>query len=306
MDVEFQMDKKMAFKKYMHIEKYGTPPTEGIDVGKCYIFSKIDGTNGSVWMEEDGKVHCGSRNREITAGNDNHGFVRWLIKQENIYQILNTYSNIRLFGEWLVPHTVKHYREEAWKNFYVFDVFDEERLQYIHYNEYKPILDKFGIEYIPPLAVIKNPTYERLMGLLDKNYYLIPDGEKPGEGIVIKNYEWKNKFGRQVWGKIVRNEFKEDKSKVQPTDIKKKKLVEEEIVREYVTQHLVDKEFAKINNEVGWTSKQIPRLLNTVYYCLVTEEAWNFIKKFKNPTIDFGKLKYMTFNKVKELKPELF
>jgi hypothetical protein len=46
------------------------------------------------------------------------------------------------------------------------------------------------------------------MTLLDKNTHLMQDGEI-GEGIVIKNYDYVNKWGRVVWAKIVRNEFKE-------------------------------------------------------------------------------------------------
>lgn len=296
----------MAFKKYMHIEKFGTTETEGIDIGECYIFPKIDGTNGSVWTDESG-VKAASRKRELTLDSDNHGFFKWVLKQENIYQLLNTYPDIRLFGEFLVPHTVQYYKDDAWNQFYVFDVWDDERLKYIHYNEYQPILEHFGIEYIPPLAIIKNPSYMRLVHLMNVNKYLIPDNvDDPGEGIVIKNYDWVNKFGRQVWAKLVRNDFKTEKSKKEPTDIKEKRIIEEEIVEQFVTFALVDKEYYKIKNEVGWTSKQIPRLLNTVFYCLVKEESWNFVKKFKNPRIDFKRLQQFTFKKVKELKPELF
>lgn len=294
-----------GFKKYQHVEKFGTDETRGIDVGECFVFPKIDGTNGSVWMEDD-SLHCGSRKRELSLQQDNHGFMFWMLKNSRIKKFFEGHSNLRLFGEWLCPHTFKGYKEDAWNHFYVFDVYDDEQERYMHYNEYAPLLYEYDIEYIPPIAMVKNPTYERLLGFLERNYYLIPDGGEPGEGIVIKNYNYTNKFGRQTWAKIVRNDFKTQHSKNQPTEVKEKKLVEEDIVSEYVTSHLVEKEYAKIDSETGWTSKQIPRLLNTVYYCLITEEAWHFVKKHKNPTIDFGKLKYMTFNKVKEIKPELF
>jgi hypothetical protein len=38
----------MSFKKYQHIERYGTDEVEGIDAGLCYVFYKIDGTNSSI------------------------------------------------------------------------------------------------------------------------------------------------------------------------------------------------------------------------------------------------------------------
>lgn len=45
----------MKFNKYMHIERFGADEVEDIEFGECYIFYKIDGTNGSVWMDE-GKI----------------------------------------------------------------------------------------------------------------------------------------------------------------------------------------------------------------------------------------------------------
>jgi hypothetical protein len=71
------------FKKYMHLEKFGNTPVEGIELGKTYIFPKIDGTNGSVWLggeQYNGQIQTflrfGSRNREITnLENDNQGFM---------------------------------------------------------------------------------------------------------------------------------------------------------------------------------------------------------------------------------------
>ena len=62
----------------------------------------------------------------------------------------------------------------------------------------------------------------------------------------------------------------------------------------------VEKEKAKIENDCGWASKQIPRLLNTVYYCLISEESWNFVKENKNPIIDFRRLHSLSIQKTKE------
>ena len=60
------------------------------------------------------------------------------------------------------------------------------------------------------------------------------------------------------------------------------------------------------DDESGWASKQIPRLLNTVFYCLVKEECWNFVKEFKNPIVDFKRLSFFTINRIKEVMPHLF
>ena len=61
-----QYEEPMQFNEYQHIERFGMPEVEFIEQGKCYIFPKIDGTNASVWMGDDGEIHAGSRHRELT------------------------------------------------------------------------------------------------------------------------------------------------------------------------------------------------------------------------------------------------
>lgn len=293
----------MEFKKYQHVERFGTVETQGIDLGMCYVFPKIDGTNASLWF--DGNLQAGSRNRHLTLDNDNQDFYGWADKQQRFVEFFNKYPDLRLYGEWLVPHTLKTYAEDAWQNFYVFDVTQDDI--HMNYELYSAILDEFGIEYIPPICKVRNPTYERLNNQLEKNGYLIKDGEGTGEGIVIKNYDYKNKYGRQTWAKIVKNDFKLKHQKVNDVcEIKENKMVEEVIVTKYINSTLIEKEFSKIGNEVGWSSRLIPRLLNTVYYCLIKEESWNFIKENKYPVIDFRRLNQLVIQKIKEIKPELF
>lgn len=89
-------------------------------------------------------------------------------------------------------------------------------------------------------------------------------------------------------------------------EIKGKKMLEEQIADEFVTKALCEKVYAKIENEGGFTSKRIPQLLNVVYYDVVKEDAWNFVKKHKNPTINFSTLQHFVFAKVKEQLPQLF
>lgn len=296
----------MEFIKYQHIERFGTDETEGIEIGTCHIFPKIDGTNSSIWLSNN-KICCGSRNREVSLEEDNQGFMAYIIQQENVLEFFLKYPLFRLYCEWLVPHSLKTYRKEAWNKFYVFDVMDSEG-ELLHYDIYSKMLDEFNITYIPPLAIINNPTYENLINKLPGNVYLIEDGKGSGEGIVIKNFNYKNKFGRQTWAKIVTSEFKEKNVRemgVKATDGSKQ--IELEIVEKYCTQALVDKVYAKIASEMdGWRSQYIPRLLQTVFYDLVNEEAWNFVKEFKLPTINFRTLSFFCNNKIKELKKELF
>jgi len=297
----------VEFREYQHIERYGNDEVQGIEFGECYIFPKIDGTNGSVWL--NGHELCGgSRRRKLSLDNDNAGFFKAIMENEAVREFLDVFPTQRLYGEWLVPHSFKKYREDAWRKFYIFDVYDDAKEKYLPYLEYEDKLKQFGIDYIPAMTVTKNATYDGLLKALQENVFLVLDGEGCGEGIVIKNYDYQNRFGRTTWAKLITNAFKEKHIReMGPNNSASKSMVEQEIVDAYVTKHFVDKVYAKIVNEMeGWNSKYIPRLLQTVYYDLINEECWDFVKKMKNPTINFKTLNIITTMKIKQLLPELF
>ena len=300
----------MEFRKYQHVERFGNVEVQDIEIGTCYIFPKLDGTNASVWLNEDHHLRAGSRRRELTIGKDNAGFYNAISKDERVLNYLKKHPTHRLFGEWLVPHSLKTYQENAWRKFYIFDVCldnDDGTLEYIPYDVYKAWLEEFNLDYIAPIKIISNGDYESFVKCLDQNNFLIENGKGSGEGIVIKNYEFYNRYGRQTWAKIVTSEFKEIHSKTKGSPTHEKPPVEQAIVDMYITKAFVEKEYAKIvNEEDGWSSRMIPRLLNTVYDEFIIEECADIIFKFKNPTINFKMLKTMTTNKVKEIKPDIF
>ncbi|MDX8400921.1 MAG: RNA ligase family protein [Gallionellaceae bacterium] len=294
------------FRKYMHVERFGNDEVQGIELGKCYIFPKIDGTNASIWF--DNEVKCGSRNRELSLDSDNAGFMEHVESTPKLQLFVQQHPDLRLYGEWLVPHSLKTYREDAWRKFYVFDVFSDADDCYLTFDEYSKMLDDYDIDYISPNVIIRNATYENILKEIEKNTYLVAEGRGIGEGIVIKNYEFRNRFECTTWAKIVTNEFKEKHKKAMGIDETiGKKMVEQTICDNFVTQHMVDKVYSKIATEMdGWNSRYIARLLQTVFYDLVNEEIWNFVKKNKNPTINFRTLSIITTARVKECRPELF
>jgi hypothetical protein len=301
----------MNFRKYQHIERFGTDEVQGIEIGLNYIFPKIDGTNGSVWTNDKEDISAGSRTREVSLESDNAGFYAYIKDNENIFNYLKKHPTHRLYGEWLVPHSLKTYREDAWRKFYIFDICidkTEDEIEYIPYEIYKPLLDEFNLDYIPPIGIIKNGSYEYFIEALNKNGFLIQDGKGVGEGIVVKNYDFYNKYHRQTWAKLVTNEFKEKNHKEMGAPlIEAQKMIEENIINEYCTIDFINKEYAKIVNEKqGWKSEYIPMLLGKVYYELVNEEIWNAVKRFKYPTINFKTLNVMAINKIKQVKSDIF
>lgn len=298
------------FKKYMHIEKFGNEEVEGIEFGTVHIQPKIDGSNGVIWIE-DGKVQAGSRNRQLTLDNDNQGFYKYILENEKYYNYLIDHPTHIVYGEWLKKHTITTYCDDAWNKFYIFDILihEDEKVKYIPYEDYKEELEKYNLEYIPIVARITNPDPEKFSNQLETNTYLIKEGQGVSEGIVIKNYNFVNKYGRITWAKIVRNEFKDRNHRVMgPDNILGKNQIEESIVFNFLDANIVEKVYANIiaTNECKWKSQFILQLLNTVYHDFVVEETWNFIKKHKNPVIDFKRLKSFCDMRIKQIKPELF
>ena len=296
-----------GFKAYMHVERWDTQPVQGIEHGTCFVFPKIDGTNASVWLGDDGLVRAGSRTRQLSIGSDNAGFYAWVSQQDNLIAYLNANPTHRLFGEWLVPHTLKTYRKDAWRRFWIFDVQTDDGT-YISYDTYSPELEKFGLDYVVPMFKAENIHLEYLLRALEQNTFLIDEGSGFGEGVVVKNYDFINRHGETVWAKVVRQAFKEENAKTFGINtIGLVDPVEKRIVDKFVTEAMIEKVYAKIVNEVGaWESKYIPRLLNTVFYDLVREETWEFLKEFNLPTISFQSIKAYTIQKIKSVKKELF
>ena len=300
----------MEFKKYQHIERYGTTDeTDGIESGRCYIFPKIDGTNSQVYLR-DGIVRAGSRPRELTLEKDNENFYCNILRNENIAKFLNDYPQYRLYGEYLTKHIIRTYNQNAWRKFYVFDVCEDadnpSGVRYLTYEEYAPLLEKYNINYIPCIGIVENGTLDDFAAYLDKNTYLIRDGAGVGEGIIIKNYEFHNKYGRQTWAKIVTSEFKS--KKVTGLTDAEKAGTEERIIFDYCTEAFILKEYDKIVGTLGREAERsdIPKILGTIYKTLIQEEMWHIVRKYKNPTIDFARLQGMVTNEIKAVIPNLF
>lgn len=80
------------------------------------------------------------------------------------------------------------------------------------------------------------------------------------------------------------------------------RMLEAEIVDKFLTDDMIHKVKANITNGCGgWVSQYIPRLMETVYYDLIREETWNFLKLHKYPVVDFRKLRKCSEAKVREV-----
>lgn len=283
------------FIKYQHIERINTDETEGILDDICYVFPKLDGTNASVWLE-DGELHCGSRKRELSLDNDNRGFMKYVMDNKEKYMsFFEKCPDWILYGEWLVPHTIK-YRKDAYNKFYVFDAvkMNDDKKEYMYYDEYSILLDLAEIDYIPCIASGIDLTQEKIDYIKGISDFLAIE---KGEGIVIKRYDYINKYGHVKWAKCINNEVM-NKKKEFIKSMSTSGEVEKAIIDKYITEEFVLKEKSKLEGE--WVSKRLGELLGKIWHEFVIEETWHFIKDHRNPTIDFNILKKLCDNKVKE------
>jgi hypothetical protein len=64
----------------------------------CIVTEKIDGTNASVWIGDDGTVRAGSRSRWITPADDNFGFAAWVAAHAD--ELRDGLGAGHHYGEW--------------------------------------------------------------------------------------------------------------------------------------------------------------------------------------------------------------
>lgn len=285
--------------KYQHVSRLTNAETEGLLDGDVVVQTKIDGANLTVaWTEEKGHIVASRNNAKSVGGEPKTGFngaVEYCLGHTGLMALSKLYI---LRGEWLVRHSM-NYPKEYMQHFYVFDVQRYEDHSYLHPNEYIPLLVSHDIKYIPILAQLNNPPIDYLIKLAEG-----PDefGAEQKEGIVIKRYDFVNKYGRVQWGKIVHEDFQvKNKLAFKP---KNADDIEIKFASETVTEHLVLKVIAKIksedpNNDI--TIKKMPQIMGLVWYDVFTEDLWDFVKKNRVKEFSFFKAKKLVDTATREI-----
>lgn len=283
-----------VFKKYPKIHRLGKEETEGILIGDCHIEEKIDGANVSIWLDKRGEITCGSRNKELSEGFN--GFVDWVKGSQGVKDFFRDNPTLRLYGEWLVRHTIA-YVETNYKQFYLFDITEakdgEENEEFFTKEQVLEMGKKYGFKTPTYHGVLSNPTPEDI----DKFVGLSSLGEK-GEGVVIKNLLFRDKFGNQGYAKVVTQEFKENNGITFGSNSKHSDTYNEMyVVNKYMTLARIEKIMHKIQPEIETRLdfKDIPRVSNSAYYDMLTEEIWEIASKVQ--TINFNALKRLSLAK---------
>lgn len=252
------------FKRYADVENkvydpdyFWACPPDGVGYP---AFIKLDGANTSIWLHEDGTLHYGSRNNDITnSGNTLRGFGEFVYANKTIFMnFFSLYPNYILYGEWLVTHTIK-YPEDKLNKWYCYDVFgmkenDEEGSRWIPFADW---IDKFLSAGFPKewaLYPIQNVrTVDEAKELMEKVCKEDkPFGGEPfEEGIVVKNYKYMDRYhGEQVKFKVEKEishtpKNKEGKS-FKPENIQ----LSDNLISKYCTDVIMEKNYQKLIDKI--------------------------------------------------------
>lgn len=289
----------MDMKKYIDIERVKESYASTFEVGEPIVIQvKVDGSNASIaYDSKTNSLVAFSRRQTLNEMNTLNGFWNY-VQSLDVKAFAETLGDrYIIFGEWLVPHSVK-YPEDMYKKFYMFDVWDRETEQYLTQEDSLAIFDRLKY-YIPHYVwtLYSGPfvSWEHTLAFLKENIY----GEAPCmEGIVIKrqNKLWSKSSRLPYYVKIVNEKFSEVHSS-KPKIVDPEKLAareaEQAAVAEIVTKRRVEKMLQKFEEDNlipsdwgGESMKQISKLLPKAVYEDCQKEEPEAVAAIEN----FGKI----------------
>lgn len=235
-------------KKYMDIVRYGKSNTKDVLNKGDYISitEKIDGANASFTLDEENplQVSCYSRNKALNKGNTLQGFYGWI--NENIVPIKDKLNpNYRYIGEWLVKHKVA-YKDEYYKQFYLFSIWDDKTEEYLSDNIVLEEAHRLDLNTVPYFYMGEFESYEQLTEYIGKSNMTLRPNE--GEGIVVKNANYKDKYSKQCFVKLVSEKFAEVQKQKLPKNpnVNSKEI---ELIKTVLTKPRVEKLMYKLVDE---------------------------------------------------------
>jgi len=286
--------------KYQHIERLGNEDCEGLLEGEVIVQEKLDGANLTVAYDQEKGLIIASRNNVISVGGSAvsgfNGAIEYILSHPSLSEYLRQESSKGqiLRGEWLVKHSL-NYSKEHYSKFYLFDIQCEG--VYFEHDVVKRVADFWNIPAIPIDAHLTNPKLEDLL-----QYVNAPSqyGATHREGIVVKRHDFRNRWGRATWGKLISADFQE-KHKL-AMGACRHDPIELKFAAEFATSEFVLKTIHQIEDTVGrkLVITDMPRVLGQTWNILFQEELWGFVKHEHLPTINFRSLRSLVEKAARE------
>lgn len=194
----------IEYHKILRHGKKNTHKTLESDYNIIAIQEKLDGGNASFFIDEYSNVHCFSRNIELNEKETLRGFYNW-VQEKIVPQKHKLLTGCIYYGEWLVPHKI-NYKEEYLNDFYLFDIYFKDINTFFTNVAVENEADNLGIKPAPILYCGEYISLEHIQSFVGKSEMSI-DGV--GEGVVVKNYSYRNREGNQSFTKFVSDNFAE-------------------------------------------------------------------------------------------------
>lgn len=273
----------MICKKFIDITRLKNGYMDGFRTGdKIIIQEKIDGANAAI-RTDGADVFAQSRKNVLSEENTLRGFYGFTQSLDKSTVIDTLGDDFILYGEWLVPHSVK-YPEERYNKFYAYDVYSLSRGEFLPQNEVKSIAEKIGVPYVPVFFEGEFKDWDSVLALVGKTEM----GGEYGEGIVVKNMTRLSEMSNTKlppYVKIVCERFAETKGHKDSKPVDPEKIKEAERVKGLVATIVTPARVEKLVNKMvdediipyDWDEKDMgiiaKNLGKAVYVDCVKEES---------------------------------
>ena len=281
----------MQQKKFMDIQRLKEGFAEGFQPGDLIVIQeKFDGSNASIrYDEETGTLVSFSRNKVLDFQNTLNGFFNYVgsLNPEEY----KDHPNYIVFGEWTGARNAVIYDKKHTDKWYVYDIYDVEKEEYLPQSDVMAFTCKHGLTYIHTFYVGPFISWEHVMSFMDRPAY----GDV-AEGIVIKNQTRLNdpNFRLPFVVKIVGEKFHEvAKTNHAAKVADPQKLQEREaamlMTESIVTERRVVKELYKMRDEGVIPAEWDETIMRTVAKELPSRVYADCVKEEKDTVDQIGK-----------------
>lgn len=239
----------MEQKKFTDIVRLGHKNTIGVlnEGDNIIIQEKIDGANAS--FRRDGEnIRAYSRNHELNEQNNLGGFYQFTQTPTDAFRVEYLINGWIYFGEWLNPHKVKY--PEYQKQFFLYDIYDVDSKMYHPFEIVRFEAKRLGLNLVPVFYEGQYQSFEHLQSFVGRTDLGGKLGDlDTGEGIVVKNVDYRDRFGNQMYVKLVTDAFREVQKQKAPKDPKIELTQEQVFVQQVVTEARIEKLLHKFVDE---------------------------------------------------------
>lgn len=193
---------------YPKVYAVGHAAIQSLFDGEVTIEEKVDGSQFS-WGLIDGEVTARSKGAQVHIEAPEGMFASAALTIKDLAPMLHPGWTYRAEYLQKPKHNVLVYERAPNRNLILFDINPSPGEHYLSRIDKEREAKRLGLEIVPVLHIGSVYRPEELLRLLESDSIL---GGQKVEGIVIKNYSRFGKDGKAMFGKYVREDFKEKHS----------------------------------------------------------------------------------------------